>query len=178
MLHPFMPYVTEEIYDKLSIKDAESIMLSSYPKYDKNLVFDTNVDDILEFITMYRNKKASLGNIGEYKVVIKTNTAYEKEIITNMLKLKDRITDSNEEGTLVEYRGLSINIIFDNSNNLEEEREKLLKEKENLESSIARREKLLSNEKYVSKAPSNIVEKERESLEKEKELLDNLVKKL
>ncbi len=178
MLHPFMPYVTEEIYGMLPIKDAESIMLSSYPKYDKNLVFDTNVDDILEFITMYRNKKASLGNIGEYKVVIKTNTAYEKEIITNMLKLKDRITDSNEEGTLVEYRGLSINIIFDNSNNLEEEREKLLKEKENLESSIARREKLLSNEKYVSKAPSNIVEKERESLEKEKELLDNLVKKL
>lgn len=178
MLHPFMPYVTEEIYSMLPIKEAESIMISSYPKYDKNLVFETNVDDILEFITMFRNKKAALGNIGEYKVVIKTNTEYEKEIITNMLKLKDRITDSNKEGTLVEYRGLSINIIFDNSSNLEEEREKLLKEKENLESSIARREKLLSNENYVSKAPFNIVEKERESLEKEKELLDNLVKKL
>ena len=178
MLHPFMPYVTEEIYSMLPIKEVESIMISSYPKYDKKLVFETNVDDILEFITMYRNKKAALGNIGEYKVFIKTNTEYEKEIITNMLKLKDRITDSNEEGTLVEYRGLSINIIFDNSSNLEEEREKLLKEKENLETSIARREKLLSNENYVSKAPSNIVDKERESLQKEKELLENLVKKL
>ena len=178
MLHPFMPYVTEEIYGMLPIKEAESIMISSYPKYDKKLVFETNVDDIIEFITMFRNKKAALGNIGEYKVVIKTNNQYEKEIITNMLKLRDRITDSNEEGTLVEYRGLSINIIFDNSSNLEEEREKLLKEKDSLESSIARREKLLSNENYVSKAPSNIVEKERESLLKEKEILNNLVKKL
>ena len=127
---------------------------------------------------MYRNKKASLGNIGEYKVVIKTNNDYEKEIITNMLKLKDRIVDSDEEGTMVEYRGLSINIIFDNRNNNREEREKLLKEKESLEISIARREKLLSNENYVSKAPSSIVEKEKMSLLKEKELLENLVKKL
>ena len=178
MLHPFMPYVTEEIYSMLPIRKTESIMISSYPEYDKKLVFDTNVDDILEFITMYRNKKASLGNIGDYNVIIKTNNEYEKEIITNMLKLKDKITDTNEDGTLIEYRGLSINIIYDNSSNLEEEKEKLLKEKESLESSIARREKLLSNENYVNKAPSNIVDKERESLQKEKELLENLVKKL
>ena len=178
MLHPFMPYVTEEIYSMLPIKESGSIMISNYPKYDKKLVFDTNIDDILEFITMYRNKKASLGNIGDYTVVIKTNTEYENEIITNMLKLKDRITDDNKDGTLIEYRGLSINIIFDNSGNLEEEKEKLLKEKESLELSIARREKLLSNENYVNKAPSSIVEKERESLQKEKEFLDIILKKL
>ena len=55
--------------------------------------------------------------------------------------------------------------------------EKLLKEKESLEKSIERREKLLSNENYVSKAPSSIVEKEREDLKKEKKLLNSLLNK-
>ena len=52
----------------------------------------------------------------------------------------------------------------------EKEAEKLLKEKESLEKSIERREKLLSNENYVSKAPSSIVEKEREDLKKENKI--------
>ena len=54
---------------------------------------------------------------------------------------------------------------------------KLLKEKEYLEKSIERREKLLSNENYISKAPSSIVEKEREDLKKEKKLLNSLLNK-
>ncbi len=178
MLHPFMPYVTEEIYSMLPIKEADSIMISTYPKYNKKEVFETNVDDILDFITMYRNKKASLGNIGEYKVYLKTSTEYEREIITNMLKLGDRLSDSDNNGTEIQYKGLYIKIIFDNSKNIEEEKKKLLKEKERLESSINRREKLLSNENYVSKAPKEIVDKERQSLNEEKELLKNLVNKL
>ena len=52
-----------------------------------------------------------------------------------------------------------------------------VKEKENLENSIARREKLLSNVNYVNKAPANIVEKEREDLAKEKELLQSVINK-
>ena len=77
---------------------------------------------------------------------------------------------------------LSINpesntIVYDNSKNLEEEKEKLLKEKDNLELSIARREKLLSNEKYVIRAPKEIVDKERECLEKEKNMLEIVLKK-
>ena len=71
-----------------------------------------------------------------------------------------------------------IQIIFDNSKNAEEEREKLLKEKERLEASISRREKLLANENYVNRAPKEIVDKERESLKEEIELLRNLVNKL
>ena len=61
---------------------------------------------------------------------------------------------------------------------LEEEKEKLLKEKESLEASIARREKLLSNNNYVEKAPKAIVDKDREALLKEKEMLDIILNKI
>ena len=178
MLHPFMPYVTEEIYSMLPIKETESIMMSSYPEYDKNMVSATNIDTVLEFITMFRNKKAELGIGSDYKVYIKCNNDVDKQIIINMLKLNDKITDNSDNYTdKVEYNGLEIDIFFDNSKNVKEQEEKLLKEKESLEKSIERREKLLSNENYVSKAPSSIVEKEREDLKKEKKLLNSLLNK-
>ena len=100
------------------------------------------------------------------------------QIIINMLKLNDKIIDKKDNyNEKVEYNGLEIEIYFDNSKNLKEQEEKVIKEKELLEKSIERREKLLSNENYINKAPSNIVEKEKEDLRKEKELLNNLLNK-
>ena len=177
MLHPFMPYVTEEIFSKLPIRESESIMISKYPLYNKKEVFTTNIDNVLEFITMFRNKKAELGNIGEYSVIINIDDEKSKNIIVNMLKLSDKIVTAGN-GTEVKLGDLEIVIVYDNTKNLEEEREKLFKEKENLEQSIARREKLLSNDGYVNKAPKAIVDKERESLEKEKNLLNDILVKL
>ena len=177
MLHPFMPYVTEEIYSKLPIKDADSIMISKYPEYNKKEVFTTNIDTVLEFITMFRNKKAELGSIGEYGVIVNINDDTTRNIIVNMLKLGDKIV-SEGTGIEVKLNDLEIIIVYDNSKNLEEEKEKILKEKENLEASIARREKLLSNENYVARAPKEIVDKERENLEKEKNLLSDILVKL
>ena len=177
MLHPFMPYVTEEIFSKLPIRESESIMISKYPEYNKKEVFTTNIDNVLEFITMFRNKKAELGNIGEYSVIINIEDETSRNIIVNMLKLCDKIV-SEGNGTEVKLGNMGIIIVFDNTKNLEEEKEKLLKEKENLEQSIARREKLLSNEGYVNKAPKAIVDKERENLEKEKNLLNDILIKL
>ena len=177
MLHPFMPYVTEEIFSKLPIRESESIMISKYPLYNKKEVFTTNIDDVLEFITMFRNKKTELGNIGEYSVVVNIDDETTKNIIVNMLKLSDKLV-SEGTGTEVKLDDMEIIIVYDNTKNLEEEKEKLLKEKENLEQSIARREKLLSNEGYVNKAPKAIVDKERESLEKEKNLLNDILVKL
>ena len=178
MLNPFMPYVTEEIYTSLPVKDAESIMISSYPEYNKKEIFDTNIDSILEFVTKFRNTKKDLGIGSEYKVITKINNKEDEKIIVNLLKLSDKITNEESDNiTVVEYNGLEIDIIYDNSKNVEEEIEKLLKEKENLKNSIARREKLLSNVNYVNKAPANIVEKEREDLAKEKELLQSVINK-
>ena len=177
MLHPFMPYVTEEIYSMLPIRDSESIMISDYPKYNKNEIFTTDIDDVIEFISMFRNKKAELGITSDYKVYIDIDNTILKNIVINMLKLSDKISNSLEEGVKVEYNGLAITIIYDNSKNIKEQEEKLIKEKETLEKSIERREKLLSNENYVNKAPREIVDKDREALAKEKELLNNLLNK-
>ena len=177
MLHPFMPYVTEEIYSMLPIRDSESIMISDYPKYNKNEIFTTDIDDVIEFISMFRNKKAELGITSDYKVYIDIDNTISKNIVINMLKLNDKISNSLEDGVKVEHNGLAITIIYDNSKNIKEQEEKLIKEKETLEKSIERREKLLNNENYVNKAPREIVDKDREALAKEKELLNNLLNK-
>ena len=58
MLQPFMPYVTDEIYSKLPITDAEDIIISEYPKYDKNLIFNDSmqsIDEQLAFIKAFPN---------------------------------------------------------------------------------------------------------------------------
>ena len=161
----------------LPIRDSESIMISDYPKYNKNEIFTTDIDDVIEFISMFRNKKAELGITSDYKVYIDIDNTISKNIVINMLKLNDKISNSLEEGVKVEHNGLAITIIYDNSKNIKEQEEKLIKEKETLEKSIERREKLLNNENYANKAPREIVDKDREALAKEKEILNNLLNK-
>ena len=74
------------------------------------------------------------------QVYIKCNNDVDKQIIINMLKLNDKITDNSDNYTdKVEYNGLEIDIFFDNSKNVKEQEEKLLKEKESLEKSIERK---------------------------------------
>ena len=173
LMHPFMPFVTEEIYQMLPICDAESIMISEYPKYDKDLVFNTDkkeIDLVIEYITLFRNRKAE-SNIGSDFNVI---TNIDNELILRMLKLTDKVVDSSDlsgtvEVVLDKYKAV---ICYDDSASKGEEKANLIKEKETLENSIARREKLLSNENYVAKAPENIVNQERENLEAEKAKLD------
>jgi len=175
LLHPFMPFVTEEIYSMLPIKEAESVMLSSYPKYNKEYEFDVELDYTLDLITKVRKIKLE-NSIKEYNIYYKDLSNIE--ILSNMLKLNNDsfITVKNELDEIVVDKNVSI--LYDGSDNKEKELENLLKEKERLESSIARREKLLSNENYVSKAPINIVEQERNNLKLEKENLEVIINKL
>ena len=183
MMHPFMPYVTEEIYTKLPIKDAESIMISHYPLYNKDQIYindEKEIDDILEFITLFRNKKKELNIPSTYKVKINIKSKELKELVINILKLKDKELPftNNEFIEKIEKNNYKIEIEFDNSKNKEEERSNLEHEKEKLLNSIERRKKLLSNQNYVSKAPANIVENERLALEKEEQALDLILEKL
>ena len=179
MLHPFMPYVTEEIYQKLPLKDNESIMISTYPEYNKKLVFTTNeVDEAIEFITLFRNKKKEL-NIKEFSINNHINNKEISTLILNMLKLNDK--QNNEEYELketVKLNDLTIDILYNDEIDHEKEKETLLKEKEKLEQSIERRKKLLSNENYVNKAPANVVENDRIQLEKEENKLKEIISKL
>jgi len=175
LLHPFMPFVTEEIYSMLPIKESESIMISSYPKYEKKYEFDINLDYTLDLITKIRKIKLE-NSIKEYSVYYKELNNID--ILSSMLKLdkENFITNKNDLDEIVVDKNVSI--LYDGSNNKEKELENLLKEKERLEGSIARREKLLSNENYVAKAPANIVEQERNNLKQEKENLEAIINKL
>ena len=180
MLHPFMPYVTEEIYQKLPFRDSESIMISTYPKYDKKLVFDTqSVDEAIEFITLFRNKKKEL-NVKDYAIVNHIQNEEISSLVLNMLKLNDKInlTNTYELKQTIKLKDLLLDILYNDEIDHEQELELLTKEKEKLESSIERRKKLLSNENYVNKAPANVVENDRIQLEKEEQRLNEILSKL
>ena len=175
MLHPFMPFVTEEIYGMLPIKEKDSIMISEYPKYNKDFIFNDIqkiVEEKINFISKFRNIKTENNIPKEAKVVINTND----EIIIRMLKLQDSIIENKLDIKSYEVKSgkYSATIYYEKE---ESNEDILLKEKQinDLKLSIERREKLLSNVNYVNKAPSEIVDKERENLNKEKELLKLLL---
>ena len=178
LLHPFMPYVTEEIYQMLPIKEEESIMISNYPKYSKEYIFELEeevVDDEIEFIRSFRNVKAENNITKDMKVMF--DTTDDNNLIVKMLKLDENLV--NEPLGIKSYNVFSkrvkATIFFEK---METEADKALKETQiaALKASIARREKLLANENYVAKAPKNIVDMDREKLKEEKEKLALLEK--
>ena len=178
MLHPFMPFVTEEIYQMLPVKEKDSIMITEYPKYNKKLVFDKEsqaVADQIEFIKNFRNVKAENNISKDMKVMFDTED--DNDLIVKMLKLQDNIV--KEPLGIKAYKVFSnrvkAQIFFEK---IETEAEKQAKEDQikQLKESIARREKLLSNENYVNKAPANIVELDRQKLSEEKKKLEELTK--
>ena len=179
MLHPFMPYVTEEIYQMLPIKDSETIMLSPYPVFKEELTFPESIelDNIIEFIVKVRNIKQEHQIPKEAKVCFNGNNA---DIILKLLKVNNDniISSSNEEGISIKTNNYEIKYIFDTSTSKELELDNLIKEKDKLISSIERRKKLLSNENYVAKAPKSVVELDRTNLAKEESRLAEILEKL
>ena len=177
MLHPFMPFVTEEIYSNFEIKDTELLLQSEYPTYNKKQIYnDTTkeIDNMLEYITLFRNKKLENKISNDIEII-----DYNKNTLLNkMLKLEDKIveTPTYKDKLTIELYSYKFDIYFDNSKNSEEEKQKIQEEILKLEVSIERRKKLLSNENYVNKAPEAIVNKEREDLAKEEHKLEILRK--
>ena len=179
MLHPIMPFVTEEIYQSLPLKDAESIMISEYPKADKKMIFDDvtdRINNMINYMSLFRKQKQSL-NIGKDFEVITSNT---DELLHKLLKLDDKIvsTPSKEEQIVIKDNNISMTVYYDNALSKEDLYENIIQEKENLEASITRRKKLLSNTGYITKAPQNIVDKEKSDLAIEEEKLANILKEL
>jgi len=180
LLHPFMPFVTEEIYSMLPIKDSDSIMISEYPKYDKTLVFDEvskTVDKILEDIVEIRNIKATNKITKDAFVIINESNPETLSIFTSQLKITDDkiINEPKTNLKSVYYESANIKITYFFESDSEDETKKQ-EEIKKLKESIARREKLLSNENYVNKAPKNIVDMDKQKLEEEKQKLELLIK--
>ena len=178
MLQPFMPYVTDEIYSMLPIKDSEDIMISEYPKYSKKYIFESEeklIDDEIEFIKLFRTTKAENNMTKELKVMFESE---KNDLVIRLLRLDDNIID--KELNIKSYKVFSKNIkatIYFEKKETDNDKDLLEKEISELKASILRREKLLSNENYVNKAPKNIVDMDREKLKIEKEKLEHLLNK-
>ncbi len=183
LLHPFMPYVTEEIYSMLPVKDCDSIMVSSYPKSDKKMIFkDIKLDEIIELIVKVRRIKLE-NKVGKDFILVHNNNEIvlqNLDLIARMTKCEnilDTCLNTNLSKIDINFMNEVLSIYYDGTMS-EEEIQNLLKEKERLISSIERRTKLLSNDNYVSKAPANIVENDKLALVKEEQELKLIIEKM
>ena len=177
LLHPFMPYVTEEIYQMLPIKESESIMIATYPTYNKKDIYkeeSEQLEKVLEDIVAIRNLKATNKITKEAKVNFET----KEELIpiySSQLKItEDNLTSDDPDNMIsCNYKSANINITYFFERETVDTTA-ILEEIKKLEASITRRKGLLSNENYVNKAPANIVEIDRKKLAEEEEKLAHL----
>lgn len=174
MLHPFMPYVTDEIYSMLPIRDAENIMVSSYPLVNEEFNFDNEekeTEEIIGFIAAFRNVKQENAISKDAKVMVN----FDNSLINKMLKLDGNLV--NDKLSIKEYKvsyGKLEALIYYEKEVTEEDILAKEKQIESLKASILKRENLLSNAGFVSKAPVQLVNDEKRKLEEEKKLLSTL----
>ena len=175
MLHPFMPFITEEIWQELDI-DEETIMLSNFPVEDKELLNDESereFDYLKEIVTAIRNIRgeANVSPAKKIEVIFKVGDNLEKEILNNNSKILDKLanvekydfTPNVEIPKLIGFRLVETTGIYVPLADLidkEKEIEKLEKDIEKAEKELDRVLSKLSNEAFVSKAPQEVIQKE------------------
>jgi valyl-tRNA synthetase len=193
MVHPFMPFVTEEIYQLMKERrEGESISTSEFPKVKKELInpqADSEMETVVDIVTAIRNIRGEM-NIPPSKkitVMLKSNEVSERQIDyikklarVEELKAGESITKPKASASAI-VKSSEIYIPLEGLIDLDVERQRLQKEITRLEGSLAGIEKKLSNEKFINGAPAEVVEKERtkqrdwqENLRKLKEILENL----
>ncbi|MEF2641258.1 MAG: valine--tRNA ligase [Clostridia bacterium] len=192
MLHPIMPFVTEEIYTKLYNND-ESIMISEWPKYKEKLNFAKEEDEI-EMIksiigeirnirnnmNVHPSRKSKLICVTEkYDKLIEESKEFLKKLgFANEIIIQKDKKDIPENSFSIIQKDLEIYIPFEDLVDIEAEKERLEKEKERLEKEVLRGEKMLSNPGFINKAPESKVKEEKEKLSKYKEMLENTIERL
>ncbi len=171
MLHPFMPYVTDELYNNLPMHE-ENIILSSYPVYKNSEVFTKQYNEFnekLEFIKVFRNIKLE-NKIGK-DFGIKLNNNEDYSLILKLLRINlDEHNKLNGTKYSVIYKNYNLDIYYEKELT-NEDIAILNKQISELETSILRRKTLLNNENYLNKAPKFLVEKEKLTLKEEEEKL-------
>ena len=193
LLHPFMPFVTAEIYSKLICFGTEDIIVSKWPKIREEFVFDKEeefVEKLKEIITEVRNVRAN-ANIHPSKKseLIFVTDKYEKEILGTqefILKLAfgEKILIQKEKSGIPENAisilkdGIELYIPLEQLVDMEEEKQRLADEITRLEGEVARGEKMLSNPGFVNKAPEAKVNEEKEKLANYKDMLETAKERL
>ena len=193
LLHPFMPFVTSEIYSCLANYDNKELMVTHWPKIKQRVDYDES-DDIIEkikqIIVEIRNVRANM-NIHPSKKseLIFVTEKYEKEILEAqyfILKLgfgtkitiqKDK-TGIGENVISIMQDGIEVYIPLEELVDLEEERKRLQEEKTRLEAEVTRCEKMLSNPGFMNKAPEKKIQEERDKLKKYKDMLQKVEERL
>lgn len=193
LLHPFMPFVTEELYQSL-YKDAESIMISDWPKYDEALEYPEDTKDtelIINAIRAVRNIRQEMNVPNSRKAHVIFVSSKENE---NILRAAEpffaRMASASgvsvygdksgipENAAAAVVDGAEIYIPLDELIDFEKEVERLTKEKETLEKELARVKGKLGNESFISKAPQKVVDEEKAKLDKYSQMYENVVQRL
>ncbi len=188
LLHPFLPFVTEEIFMSLphSDTDCESIMISPYPEYDESLVFDAEskeMDAVIEAIRAIRTRRAEM-NVPPSRRAKVLLDAKQPAIFAGKEPFFCRLasasgiemTNGAPEGAVVRLvtNAATVYMHLGELVDLDAERARLKKELEKCDSEIRRLDGKLSNQGFISKAPAAVVEGERAKLEKARELKKSL----
>lgn len=194
LLHPIMPFITEEIYDHL-YTDCESITISSWPEYNeelKDLKVEKDMEYIIESIKAIRNVRAEM-NVPFSKKAKLLIYITEKDALETFKNGEDyfkKLASASEIEFLDDKNKVSENMVSAVTTGAElfipllelvdkdKEIERLNKEKEKLEKEIKRVDSKLSNEKFTSKAPKSVVDGEKEKGDKYREMLKTVIERL
>lgn len=180
LLHPFMPYITEEIWQSL-LHEGESIMVSKWPVYEEAHCFQQAASDmqgIMDVIRAVRNRRSEMNVPPSRKTHLYIATAAEK-VFQEGAPIIERLAFANgvEIGPAFEIEG-AVNIVtsgakayipMDELVDKKAELARLTKELESAQKQYATTQQKLSNEKFLSKAPENVVEGVRQNAAKLKE---------
>ena len=192
MLHPYMPFITEEIYQNLHT-DKNSIMKDMYPCDNYNFEKETEIIELfLNMIRNIRNERLNSGINGSKKVnaqvylknendkkLFKLCEDYIKRLgyIEN-IEYIDTEEKANNNYTSITLPRISIYLDLLGAVDLDKENERLNNEKEKVLKELNRAKSMLSNEKFVSKAPANLVEQEKMKVIKYEEMINDIEKRI
>lgn len=188
LLHPFMPFLTEEIWQTLP-HEGESIMISAFPTYREDLInarAEYEMTLIMDAIRGIRNIRSEM-NVPpskKSKLIVATS---EPDIFGAGSKFFEKLAGASEVLVQPDKSGVPENAVtvvvnkaelcmpLDDLIDKEKELERLNKEKARLEGEIKRVQGKLSNEGFLAKAPANLVEQEREKAIKYQEMLEKVL---
>ena len=188
LLHPFMPFITTEIFSELVQNSDKDLMISKWPEAKKELVFDKEerlVENLKEIIVEIRNIRAKMNVHPSKKVeLIFVTTKYKDEInlskefimklgFGNKISIQSNTDNIKHNAVSIIKDGIELYMPLEGLVDLEEEAKRKAEEKKKIEFEIQRAEKMLSNPGFVNKAPQSKIDEEKAKLEKYKEMLKN-----
>ena len=192
LLHPFMPFVTEKIYKELYNND-ESIMISTYPEYSKDLEFkdeEQAVEELKEVITGIRNARAKM-NVHpskksklifvtkKYANIIKESEEFLKKLgFGEEIEIRENKENIPQNAVSIVSSNLELFIPFEDLVDIKEEIERLEKEKAKVLVEKEKTDKMLSNPGFVAKAPAAKVEEEKEKQAKFNEMIKTIEERI